>query len=154
MSESQIPTPSAGGASRDDLMSARFAGLVLQQTNMALLLLGKVAHPESGETMVDMDSARMFIDQLEMLEFKTKGNLTADEEKLLSQSLTSLRLAFVEAADKEPTKVGQPASAASSPTSPPVEQGSSDTDTAPASSETSGEDSASRKKYSKSYGEA
>jgi hypothetical protein len=37
-----------------------------------------------------------------MLEAKTKGNLDKDEEKLLKQSLMTLRLAFVEAVEKEP----------------------------------------------------
>jgi len=38
---------------------------------MALMLLGKLPHPETGETIREIDSARMFIDQLEMLALKT-----------------------------------------------------------------------------------
>jgi hypothetical protein len=79
------------------MMSALFAQLVMQQSNMAMLLLGKVPHPQTGETVRDIDAARLFIDQLEMLEAKTKGNLRKEEEQLLKQSLMSLRMAFVEA---------------------------------------------------------
>jgi hypothetical protein len=43
----------------------------------------------------------MFIDQLEMLEVKTKGNLSKDEETLLKQSLSHLRLAYVEAVNEQ-----------------------------------------------------
>ena len=98
-------------ASRGELMSALFAGMVMQQTNMALMLVGKIPHPESGQTLRDVEGARMFIDQLEMLEFKTRGNLDKQEERLLKQSLTALRLAFVEAIDNEPGKP-QPAPSA------------------------------------------
>ena len=57
------------------MMSALFAQLVIQQSNMAMLLMGKVPHPQTGETVRDVEAARLFIDQLEMLEAKTKGNL-------------------------------------------------------------------------------
>ena len=99
MSESQVVANPSGNLSRDDMMSALFAQLVMQQANMAMMLLGKVAHPESGKTIKDIDAARLFIDQLEMLETKTKGNLSKDEAGLLKQSLMSLRLAFVEAVE-------------------------------------------------------
>jgi hypothetical protein len=82
-----------------EAMSALFAQLIIQQTNMAMMLLGKLAHPESGKIYKDVEAARLFIDQLEMLETKTKGNLTKEESALLKQSLMNLRLAFVEAVD-------------------------------------------------------
>ena len=85
--------------SREDMMSALFAQMVMQQSNLALMLLGKAPHPESGQTIRDLDGAKLFIDQLEMLEVKTRGNLTKPEEAFLKQSLMSLRLAFVEAVE-------------------------------------------------------
>lgn len=86
-------------ASREEIMSALFAHMVIQQTNMALMLLGKVPHPETGEMFQEVESAKMFIDQLEMLEVKTKGNLDKREEGLLKQSLMALRMAYVEVVD-------------------------------------------------------
>ncbi len=83
-------------------MSALFANLVIQNTNMALIFLGKVPHPETGKTELELETARIFIDQLEMLEVKTKGNLSKNEEALLKQNLTSLRMAFVEAVSHQP----------------------------------------------------
>ena len=80
------------------MMSAMFASLVLQQTNMATIFLGLTPHPQTGKKAADLEHAKYFIDQLEMLEAKTRGNLDKHEEGLLKQSLTSLRLAFVEAA--------------------------------------------------------
>jgi hypothetical protein len=116
--------------SREDMMSALFAHMVIQQSNIAMMMMGKVAHPETGKTMTDLDSAKLFIDQLEMLEIKTKGNLSREEEHLLKQSLMSLRMAFVEAinaapaeAKKEPEvseRQGQPAEGSAS--APPQAQ--------------------------------
>ena len=53
----------------------------------------------------------MFIDQLEMLEVKTKGNLRKEEEQLLKQSLMSLRMAFVEAVQSPEHATQKPESA-------------------------------------------
>src|SRR6266536_1093549 len=115
-------TPPFEGASantgREEMLSALFVSMVVQQTNLALMMLGRVPHPETGKTTRDIDGARLFIDQLEMLEVKTRGNLDNQEAKLLKQSLTTLRMAFVEAVDGE---AGQPESAPGS--APAAEQG-------------------------------
>src|SRR5712671_3834257 len=111
MNDTTSPPATPANSSREEIMSALFASMVNQQTNMALMLLGKLPHPETGETIREIDSARMFIDQLEMLALKTRGNLDPQEEKLLKQSLTALRMAFVEAVD-QPTGRPEPAPAA------------------------------------------
>jgi Domain of unknown function (DUF1844) len=90
-------------ASREEIMAALFANMVIQQTNMAMMLMGKAPHPETGQLMKDMEAARMFIDQVEMLEAKTKGNLNKQEEGLLKQALAALHMAFVEAMDEPGT---------------------------------------------------
>src|SRR6185437_2781085 len=99
MSDATMPPHDLGPISREEMMSALFAQLVVQQSNMAMLLMGKVPHPQTGQTVRDIEAARLFIDQLEMLEAKTKGNLTKDEDQLLKQSLMSLRMAFVESVE-------------------------------------------------------
>jgi len=83
-------------ATPEEIMAALFANMVIQNTNMALMFLGKVPHPQTGQPIKDLESAQMFIDQLEMLAYKTRGNLNAEEKQLLQQSLVSLRMAFVE----------------------------------------------------------
>ena len=108
----------SGALTREETMAALFAQLVMQQSNMALMLLGKVAHPESGKVIKDVEAARFFIDQLEMLEVKTKGNLSKEESALLKQSLLSLRLAFVEAVESKETA---PAAAPATPPPPAAE---------------------------------
>lgn len=92
-------------ASPEEMHTALFAQLVMQQTNMAMMLMGKLAHPESGQVTRDVDAARLFIDQLEMLEAKTKGNLTKEEAALLKQSLMNLRLTFVDTVETPAEKL-------------------------------------------------
>src|SRR5947209_4588429 len=126
----------AGTAERLDTFAAPFAQLVMQQSNMALMLLGKVAHPETGQVVKDVEAARLFIDQLEMLETKTKGNLNKEETALLKQSLMTLRLAFVDAVEAPaPSASGQreksssPAAAQATPQEKPaIERGPGATD--------------------------
>ncbi len=139
------PTPrpeAAAESSRDELMAAHFANLVLQHTQMGLMLMGKTPRPDSGENVRDLDHAQLVIDQLEMLEAKTKGNLSKDEAGLLKQSLMTLRLAFVEAVDAAPgpTQESQPASRPHTAATPAE---------TPAATPTPEEDS--RKKFSKKY---
>jgi hypothetical protein len=100
-----------GEISHEEMMSALFAQLVMQQSNMAMLLLGKVPNPQTGETVRDIEAARLFIDQLEMLEVKTKGNLRKEEEQLLKQSLMSLRMTFVEAVQSPDAATKKPEAA-------------------------------------------
>lgn len=140
--------PGSATPGREELFSGLFAQLVMQQANMAMMLLGKVPHPETGKPVKDIEAARLFIDQLEMLEAKTKGNLTKEEAGLLMQSLMSLRLTFVEAVDSSDTAApGGPAP--SDPAKMHVEQASQ---TAPGKTVAAAAgDEEHRKKFSKKY---
>jgi hypothetical protein len=107
---------SPGAGSREELMTALFANVVVQNASMALMFLGKLPNPETGKEEKDLDAAQLFIDQLEMLEIKTKGNLNAEEQQLLQQNLTALRLEFV-AAGKE-TPPGETTESSATPPEP------------------------------------
>src|SRR2546421_2895051 len=137
--------PSAN-ASCEEMMSALFANLVVQHTNLALMMLGRVPHPETGKTTRNIDGARLFIDQLEMLEVKTRGNLDKEEAKLLKQSLTTLRMAFVDAVDGE---AGQPEAARATP--PAQAQGQARSADGSEKSAAPSAEEESRKKFSKKY---
>jgi len=143
------PESTGSGPHHEELMAALFAQLIMQQANMAMMLLGKVAHPESGKVVKDLDAARLFIDELEMLEVKTKGNLSKDESALLKQSLMSLRLAYVQAVE-EPEKKTEPSAP---PAGTAAAQPASTTESAPASGAPASapSDEEHRKKFSKKY---
>src|SRR4051812_10748150 len=126
--------------------SALFANLVVQQTNMALIFLGRTSNPETGELIQDLDTAKMLIDQLEMLALKSRGNLDARESALLNQSLAAVRMAFVEAVQKGPAISPE---SMTSPEHLPKEKRSPGAAAEPP--ESPFEDADSRKKFSKKY---
>jgi len=74
----------------------RFLDMVALFGTQAMIALGKLANPATGKADKNMPAARLFIDTLEMLEQKTKGNLDGDETKVLQATLTDLRMMFVE----------------------------------------------------------
>ncbi len=136
-------TPEAS-KSFEEQNTALFAGLVMQQANAALMFLGRGKHPETGETMLDLDSARYLIDQLEMLAVKTKGNLTAQEEAFLKQSLMTARLTFVDAAN-----AAKPATPA--PAAVPLDAGPAPGSTTASESSAPPPESGTRTKFVKKY---
>jgi hypothetical protein len=155
MNEPPFSEDALANATQEEIMSALFANLIIQQTNMAMMMMGKMAHPETGQAYKDLESAKLFIDQMEMLEVKTKGNLDKREQHLLKQSLTAVRLAFVEALEGQGESA--PASEAATPSAraaePPAGQ-KEPSRPAPATaapSTPSADDSESRKKFSKKY---
>jgi hypothetical protein len=147
MSEPQMSEDPLRELSREQIMSALFEHMVVQNTNMALMFLGQMPHPQSGESVHDIQAARIFIDQLEMLEFKTRGNLSREEEKLLQQGLMHLRLAFVEAVEHPPNaEQGTERSSSTAQSSSPPEA-----KTEPQHSAEATADAESRKRCSKKY---
>ncbi len=73
-----------------------FPTFVLSLASSAAAHLGGHQDPVSGHVSVNLDLARQTIDIITMLHEKTKGNLTADEDKLLSHVLYDLRMRFIE----------------------------------------------------------
>jgi hypothetical protein len=77
------------------LPEINFSSFVFSLSTSALLHLGEVADPVTGKTEKDLPLAKQTIDILGMLEEKTRGNLTADEGKLLENLLADLRWRYV-----------------------------------------------------------
>lgn len=121
-----------------DYHAALFANLIVQQASLAMMFLGQIANPETGQPMLDLEGARLLIDQLEMIQARTKGNLSADEEEMLKHHLTNLRMAFVHQAN-----------AVHAADSPQVEQPSAPVQTPPPAVE----EEESKKKFTKKYGQ-
>jgi hypothetical protein len=79
-----------------------FTQLIMSFHAAAWQQLGKIASPLTGKVDRNMELAKNSIDILGMLEAKTRGNLGEDEERLLRQILTQLRLNYVEELKKPP----------------------------------------------------
>jgi hypothetical protein len=84
-------------------MGDLFRAFVAQQQYGAMIYMGKFVHPGTGQLERNLDAARFTIDLLGMLDEKTRGNLTKDEEVFLRQVLTTLRLNYLDEQKKEPT---------------------------------------------------
>jgi hypothetical protein len=76
-----------------------FFTFVLSLSSSALMHLGEIAEQEGGETRVNLPMAKHTIDILAMLEQKTRGNLTQDEEKVLKDFLFEVRMKYVQKAN-------------------------------------------------------
>ena len=78
-------------------ITQRFIEFVMMHAQNAALFLGQIPNPKTGEAEINLDLARMFIDQLEMIQEKTRGNLTNEEAMVLRNAVSNLQMAFVEA---------------------------------------------------------
>ena len=101
------------GAAGDPLDDpASFLSLIMSLASNAAASLGMMPHPISGETGLDLRTAKHWIDVLGMLEQKTHGNLDEQEKQVLEGLLADLRMQYVSLQD--------------SPTPPPSQFSASD----------------------------
>jgi hypothetical protein len=132
-------------------LSQRFIEFVMMHAQNAALFLGQIPNPKTGQGEVNLELAKMFIDQLEMIQEKTRGNLSNDESTVLKNTLSNLQMIYVEVSHHKPGNAAQskpsgevPKSETSSP------EGSAATaEQPPIESSPEGE---SKKKFTKSYG--
>jgi len=82
------------------LPEGNFAALVSMLTTQALFALGMIKVKGDEERGPDLDMARYNIDMLETLQGKTKGNLTSEEEQVLTNTISDLRMGFVSVANQ------------------------------------------------------
>ncbi len=91
-------------AADEALPSIDFATFVVSLSHSALMHLGEAPHPETNAIEANLPLAKQTIDLLGVMEEKTKGNLTGDEERLLTQVLFDLRMRFLEVQKKQAKK--------------------------------------------------
>ncbi len=111
--------------SKPDMHKILFSHLVTMLSMSVMQQLGKLQNPMTGKAEVQLEAAQATIDILDMLEAKTKGNLDKDEEKLLKDTLSSIKLNYVETAETEKSKKPVEPSGkekATEPSAPPPEQ--------------------------------
>ena len=130
-------------------LSQRFVEFVMMHAQNAALFLGQIPNPQTGKGEVNLELAKMFIDQLAMIQEKTRGNLTNEEATVLKNALSNLQMAYVEVAQHVAQGGGQPAEA-SAPSEPAEERSTSTPEQTPPP--ITPEESESKKKFTKSYG--
>ena len=77
-----------------------FSTFVISLSTQALMNLGEIANPVSEKIDADISVAKQMIDILGMLKEKTRGNLNANEDRLIEGILFDLRMKYVEAVKK------------------------------------------------------
>jgi hypothetical protein len=92
---------------RRPLPKGDFQGLVSMLFTQTLFSLGFIQVKGEEKREPDLSLAKYNIDMLEMLEEKTKGNLTEDEKQALTNTLNELRMAYVKVADAVGNQPGQ-----------------------------------------------
>ncbi len=85
-------------AGMPDMPEANFDELLRLLLGQALLYMGAFPDPETGRAVVSLEMAKLHIDLLQVVETKTKGNLTPEESSALTRVLAELRMQFVEVA--------------------------------------------------------
>ena len=80
------------------LPKAEFLTLVATLAGQATIGMGLVAHPITRAIQKDLKQAKFAIDMIVVLEEKTRGNLSAEERKVLDRVLSDLRMRWLEAA--------------------------------------------------------
>jgi hypothetical protein len=137
-------------------LSQRFIEFVMMHAQNAALFLGQIPNPKTGEGEVNLELAKMFIDQLAMIQEKTRGNLTNEETTVLRNALSNLQMAYVEVAREAPKGAAQPAAAKAeqqqTPTPKPAEQTLTSTPQPSAPISSTESETESKKKFTKSYG--
>jgi hypothetical protein len=133
-------------------LSQRFIEFVMMHAQNAALFLGQIPNPKTGEGEVNLELAKMFIDQLAMIQEKTRGNLTSEESTVLRNALSNLQMAYVEVAREAPKGAAQPVPTEQpTPEQKPSPTPAGNSETAPPIASTESE-TESKKKFTKSYG--
>src|SRR6516225_1407529 len=141
MAEYQHTTVSSGE------MTQRFIEFVMMQAQNAAFVLGQIPHPQTGKAEVNLDMGQLLIDQLVMVQEKTKGNLNSDEARILAQTISNLQMLFVEAAQKKPSTAAETRPEEPKEAEPPKVESRRPEQTASEQTDADG-----KKKFVKSYG--
>ena len=80
--------------------AALFLQLVLGLQQAAMVALGKLMNPMTGKLERNLEGARNTIDTLAAIEARTRGNLESDEQRVLTQVLTDLRMNYLDEVKK------------------------------------------------------
>jgi hypothetical protein len=84
--------------SHGPLPEGNFAALISMLTTQALFALGLLQIKGQEERKPDLEMAKYNIDMLQVLEEKTRGNLSKEEEAVLANTLNELRMGYVKVA--------------------------------------------------------
>ncbi|ETX02778.1 MAG: hypothetical protein ETSY1_02405 [Candidatus Entotheonella factor] len=91
----ESPSSGAGMPPEGDVPPADFSTYVIMLANTVMMMLGQVPDPVTQQRRLDLTQAKHTIDILMMLQEKTRGNLDAEEIKLIDDVMPQLQMAYV-----------------------------------------------------------
>ena len=91
----RVAEPAAASGGREEIPEARFDLFVSGLAMETLIALGDMPHPATRKRAVNLTQAKYLVDVLGIIEEKTRGNLSVDEEKLLNDALYQLRMRYL-----------------------------------------------------------
>jgi hypothetical protein len=143
-------------------LAQRFVQFVMMQAQNIFYVLGRIPSPDGRPIPPNLEAAKILIDQIEMIQEKTRGNLSTQESSILEDALKNVRLAFVEASGGTPASMMPKSSLGDFPLDgeddqdftqpPPSTSEKPKASAAPASTPSAPAESENKKKFTKSYG--
>lgn len=94
-SQQPSPAPAATGSAEGSGVPVTFASFVISLGSSSLMLMGEKLDPQQPAMPVNLPQAKEIIDLLSILEQKTAGNLTTEEQSVLRDMLYALRMKYV-----------------------------------------------------------
>jgi hypothetical protein len=86
-------------------MAQRFVQFVMMQVQNIFYVLGRIPSPDGRPIPPNLEAGKLLIDQLEMIQEKTRNNVSAQESAILDDALKNARLAFVEVSGGTPASM-------------------------------------------------
>jgi hypothetical protein len=141
-------------------LAQRFVQFVMIQAQNIFYVLGRIPSQDGRPIPPNLEAGKMLIDQLEMIQEKTRNNLSAQESSILDDALKNVRLAFVEVSGGTPASMmpkpnlpdfplDEEESGLSEPSPRPAEKPKPGT---PPAAATPAEEHENKKKFTKTYG--
>lgn len=81
-------------AASQPLTSREFMNFLRSLATQALMSMGQIPHPMSGQAEVDLAAAKEMIDLLALLKQKTRGNCSPEEASFFESAVTELQMKF------------------------------------------------------------
>ncbi len=143
-------------------LAQRFVQFVMVQVQNIFYVLGRIPSPDGRPMQPNLEAGKILIDQLEMIQAKTEGNLSPQESSILEDALKNVRLAFVEVSGGTPASMMPKSNLPEFPLDeeepfadePPAPKPSAEKPktSAPAPAAAKPEEQENKKKFTKTYG--
>jgi len=141
-------------------LAQRFVQFVMIQVQNIFYVLGRIPSQDGRPIPPNLEAGKMLIDQLEMIQEKTRNNLSAQEASILDDALKNVRLAFVEVSGGTPASMMPKSNLPEFPideeegdfVEPPAKPAEKPKAGTPPAAAKPAEEQESKKKFTKTYG--